>query len=605
MYTQVPSTIQQQQSSWEDDRLLVIIKIEGIEEKDSGKHRKKPLIMIPHTVCCHIGNNGSLEIKDIFNRIVQSNKDSNMMIHEGDIVIKKGRSAISCAQCLWSSSSLGMVNVPYILSSLYSDQQVTLFKTVMQEFETLTCVRFVPHKTETDFLNITASDGCASYIGRIGGVQKVFLSADYCMSRGIIQHELNHAIGFFHEQSRSDRDNHVTIMTQYISPENVANFQKYNTNNLGLEYDYASVMHYPRNAFSTVYGQDTIIPKPDPNVPIGQRDGLSVLDVSKINKLYNCNLCANLLNNLNGTFTSANYPSSYPNNANCVWLIRTPAGQVALQFKAFDLQSSTSCVSDYLTVYDGPSKTSPLLLNKTCGAGLIPLLVASTNQMLLEFVSNKDITGTGFKAVYSAVQCGGAYYASTKTFSSPGYPISYYTDLDCGWIITAPTHYKIILTVHDFAIEYEPTCGYDYLAVFDGPQTTSPLIGKYCSRVPPPLVSTGNSMLVKFHSDNSVQLKGFQASYVIKLIRYPRKESYVQINDIIINNLINACEPVFSFILNDDYSDIFYFVREHFTDYDNYRSTLLKHFSEKKIANIDKKESEIFILTVGLIQKWS
>ncbi|XP_075699578.1 embryonic protein UVS.2-like [Rhinoderma darwinii] len=464
--------------------------------------------------CGDCRKNESHDFVDIFSKIAEGNKDSNLTMHEGDIILKRGRNAISCIECLWPKS-LGTVNVPYVLSSVYDFQQKNLFNTAMQEFETLTCVRFVPRTSETDYVNIVSTNGCASYIGRIGGAQLLYLSVDTCMLRGIIQHELSHSIGFFHEHSRSDRDSYVTIMTANIAPENLINFQKYSTNNLGLEYDYASVMHYARNAFSISPALDTIVPKPNPNVPIGQRYGLSLLDVSKINKLYNCNLCANLLNDMTGTFTSANYPSVYPNKANCVWLIRTPAGQVALQFASFDLQLSSSCTFDYLKIYDGPSKSSPVLMERTCGTGLVPLMVSSSNQMLVEFVSDAAIAGTGFKATYTAIQCGGAYYAASKTFSSPGYPVSYYSSLDCGWIITAPVGYKITLTIKDFAIESEPSCGYDYLAVFNGPYITSPLIGKYCSLTPPPLVSTGNVMLIRFHSDDTVQLRGFQATYTL------------------------------------------------------------------------------------------
>lgn len=75
---------------------------------------------------------------------------------------------------------------------------------------------------------------------------------------------------------------------------------------------------------------------------------------------------------------------------------------MALQFAAFDVQYSSTCSYDYMRIYDGPSRSSPVLLDRTCGTGQVPLMVASTNQMLVEFISDGATAGIGFKANYVA-----------------------------------------------------------------------------------------------------------------------------------------------------------------------------------------------------------
>ena len=59
-------------------------------------------------------------------------------------------------------------------------------------------------------------------------------------------HELGHALGFLHEQSRSDRDEHVVIQFQNIRSGMEGNFRKSSTRNLA-PYDLSSVMHYGRD----------------------------------------------------------------------------------------------------------------------------------------------------------------------------------------------------------------------------------------------------------------------------------------------------------------------------------------------------------------------
>jgi len=97
-------------------------------------------------------------------------------------------------------------------------------------------------------------------------------------------HEIGHALGLCHEQSRSDRDLYIRILWQNISPGMEHNFyqQISDGDDIG-PYDYESIMHYPSWAFSR-NGQPTIQARD--NAPIGQRDGLSQGDIVAINTLY-------------------------------------------------------------------------------------------------------------------------------------------------------------------------------------------------------------------------------------------------------------------------------------------------------------------------------
>ncbi|XP_071970499.1 astacin-like metalloendopeptidase [Engystomops pustulosus] len=457
--------------------------------------------------------------EDVFSTIEKMNKESVRTLHQGDIAGKGGRSAITCTagnSCFWPKGSNGVVSIPYTLDPQFSDSDRAAIARAMMEFTSLTCINFLPRTREADYLNIISDYGCWSELGRSGGRQDVSLNREGCLLHGVIQHELNHAMGFEHEHSRSDRDSYIKILWGNITAGYNTSFAKTNTNNLGLEYDYSSVMHYGKFAFS-ISNYQTIRPIPDNSVTIGQRIGLSNLDVAKINRLYKCNVCSSVLSGYDGDFSSASNPSNYPNNYNCSWLIRLPNSQVLLWFKSFDVQSSAGCSADYIRVYDGPSRTSPLLLDRSCGSGQMPSLVASGNIMLVEFITDHSVTATGFKASYSAVQCGRTFTAPTGSVFSPGYDkrMNYPAFSNCTWTILAPAGYRVQMAFLDFSLEGGSSCPYDFLEIRDGMLSTSPLMGNTrCGTASiPPLTSTYNALLLRLTSDNSNESRGFLAKY--------------------------------------------------------------------------------------------
>lgn len=63
---------------------------------------------------------------------------------------------------------------------------------------------------------VCVNDRCWSYVGRIGGRQLLSLRKNGCLYTRVIQHEILHGLGFYHEHSRSDRDESVTINWENI-----------------------------------------------------------------------------------------------------------------------------------------------------------------------------------------------------------------------------------------------------------------------------------------------------------------------------------------------------------------------------------------------------
>ncbi|XP_056419829.1 exoskeleton protein RP43-like [Hyla sarda] len=75
---------------------------------------------------------------------------------------------------------------------------------------------------------------------------------------------------------------------------------------------------------------------------------------------------------------------------------------------------------------------------------------------------------------------------------------------------------QVSLTFSYFSTESSQSCSTDYLIVNDGPSNSSPILGTYCGTMedlPLLLMSTGNVMLLQFHSGNSSGHNGFYAQY--------------------------------------------------------------------------------------------
>lgn len=168
--------------------------------------------------------------------------------------------------------------MPYVIDSSFPRPQRA--HDAIAHWNSRSSVRLVPRTNEGDFVRFVNGPYCLSAIGRQGSLQEIQLAPGCGVGAAI--HEIGHAFGLFHEQSRQDRDRYVRILWNNILPDARHNFATYNdlADDSG-PYDYDSIMHYGAHDFSA-NGQPTI----ESTRPIGQRSALSQGDLSAINELY-------------------------------------------------------------------------------------------------------------------------------------------------------------------------------------------------------------------------------------------------------------------------------------------------------------------------------
>ncbi|NWX04870.1 MEP1B protein, partial [Caloenas nicobarica] len=220
--------------------------------------------------------------------------------------------------------------IPYVLDDSLEMNAKGLILKAFEQYRLKTCIDFKPWEGEQNYISVFKGSGCWSSVGnRQVGLQQLSIGAS-CDRIGTIEHEFLHALGFWHEQSRSDRDDYVSIIWERIQDGTSHNFNKYDdktSDSLNVPYDYTSVMHYSKNAFRNGTEPTIITNIPDFMDVIGQRMDFSDYDLQKLNRLYNCtsslsfmDTCSFELENICGLIQSSD------DNSDWQRLSQVPAG---------------------------------------------------------------------------------------------------------------------------------------------------------------------------------------------------------------------------------------------------------------------------------------
>ncbi|CAB3401189.1 unnamed protein product [Caenorhabditis bovis] len=340
-----------------------------------------------------------------------------------------------------------------------------LIRNAIRHVEQNVCFRFKENGPDRDGLRYYRGNGCWSNVGRVGGRQSISIGYG-CDSLGIVSHETLHALGLWHEQSRVDRDDYIAIVSQYITRGTEGNFAKRTpatSDNLGQPYDLGSVMHYGAKSFSYDWTSDTILTRDRRyQNTIGQRDGLSFKDAKMINIRYCSHICRQVLPCVNEGYTDPNNcnqcrcPSGYGGtycekvqqtgcggtytarseyqtilsgevyaNANCVWRLRNPGGQIDIIMDTLNFQCTDPCTS-YVEIKWLKQKTST-------GARFCcskPAIIRSEGEEVIIIFRGSSNPGKGWKGFSLRYQAVGG----TTTTSAPTTTRPYWTLTASGWV---------------------------------------------------------------------------------------------------------------------------------------------------------------------------
>ncbi len=249
----------------------------------------------------------------------------------------------------------------------------------------------------------------------------------------------------------------------------------------------------------------------------------------------------------NQLFNDGSNTGDYPNGKSFQWLIHPQDAQnIVFLFTRF----STEYQADFVNIYDGSTTASPLL-GHFSGHQLPPVLQTSSNQALVEFVTDAVNTDKGWELRYTTVReqlpCSGitVFDDSTATFDDGSGAAKYREDTDCFWLINPGDAGSVTLHFDNFNTE----AGWDFLYVYNG-ENPAPdqLLATLTGNISPTDIrSTCGKMLLHFHTDWNTNRPGWQVSYTANYEKIRLKvRVFLQgaFESLLMNTGINGILPV-------------------------------------------------------------
>lgn len=238
-------------------------------------------------------------------------------------------------------------------------------------------------------------------------------------------------------------------------------------------------------------------------------------------------------------------------NLECEWTINS-TDHVEMNITEWSLDGD----KDSLSIYDGDTPAS-LLIAKLYNQGTSLIMISSGKKAYVKFKTGHSYTGKGFRMSYRsyghalpkcdklAYQWPMRHYLKAteipQRITSRHYPDNYPINTKEEWVIIKPSASSpLAIVIEDMDIEDSHTCGYDYIALFNGKCATDKKVAHTCGRSKGTWTVTGRQhVLIRFKSDSATTAKGFKLKYYLGTVEDPDADTST-LHAILIG-LITAC----------------------------------------------------------------
>ncbi|KAM7358205.1 cubilin 2 [Cochliomyia hominivorax] len=182
--------------------------------------------------------------------------------------------------------------------------------------------------------------------------------------------------------------------------------------------------------------------------------------------------CGGSIQSARGSLTSPYYPSTYPQNIECVWMLQGTKGTyMELQFDQIDIAKSEHCNEDYLEIR---TWSEGKVLGVYCGSVMPENSVLSYERFWLKFHSAAGSTGKGFKLSWNYVHLNELINMTKGQIANPPVKMVQNDEEPFSWRIIVPRGQFIQLLFVEYSSGLKLFDGFDDTALPVDIQLPSP-----------------------------------------------------------------------------------------------------------------------------------